>query len=245
MFDPDELTEDAPPFSTDAEPPTPTPTVDEDDESFDPDLEVSAEIVAAMLESEPTEAPPTEAPNVDGPAVTALENEVLRAVDQLGDRLDQRLSGLQAQFERELRAEASRERVVDRLHAELQEYKQDLLFKVQRPIFVDLIQLHDDVGKMAEAQGGDGEAVRDTLGSIQIALEDVLYRQGVEPFWSEGELFDPRRQRAVTTLPTDDPALAKTVAQRLRPGFQAGEKIVRPEIVTVYVHKAGPRSGED
>ena len=63
-----------------------------------------------------------------------------------------RLDAIQAVLEREQRAEATRERVIDRLHAELQEYKQDLLLKVQRPIFVDLIQLHDDIGKMIEAR---------------------------------------------------------------------------------------------
>ena len=78
--------------------------------------------------------------------------------------------------------------MIDRLHAELQEYKQDLLFKVQRPIFVDLIQLHDDIGKMIEARpASDDEpdravAVRGILESIQVAIEDILYRQGVEPF---------------------------------------------------------------
>ena len=63
-------------------------------------------------------------------------------------------------LEREARAEATRERVVDRLHAELQEYKQDLLLKVQRPIFVDLIQLHDDIGKMIEARPAVGRRTR-------------------------------------------------------------------------------------
>ena len=70
----------------------------------------------------------------------------------LGEQLTRRLDSLQAILEREQRAEASRERVVNRLHTELQEYKQDLLLKVQRPIFIDLIQLHDDIGKMIESR---------------------------------------------------------------------------------------------
>ena len=144
-------------------------------------------------------------------------------------------------FDREVRAEATRERIVDRLHAELQEYKQDLLLKMQRPIFIDLIQLHDDIGKMIETQPGDdpdrSAAMRGTLESIRAALEDTLYRQGVEPFQNEGELFDPRRQRSVTTVPTDDPERNKTIAARLRPGFQAGDKVIRPEIVVVHVFK--------
>jgi molecular chaperone GrpE len=170
----------------------------------------------------------------------------LDAVAGLGDRLSQRLDAIQAFLEREARAEANRERVIDRLHAELQEYKQDLLLKVQRPIFVDLIELHDDIGKMIEARAAvDAEpdraaAVRGILESIQVAIEDILYRQGVEPFAAEGDAFDPRRQRAVATVATDDPAQNKWIAARLRKGFQAGDKLIRPEIVSVYTLRPPP-----
>ena len=84
----------------------------------------------------------------------------LDAVALLGERLARRLDAIQGLLERDARAEATRERVVDRLHAELQEYKQDLLLKVQRPIFIDLIQLHDDIGKMIEARPGRGRRRR-------------------------------------------------------------------------------------
>ena len=61
------------------------------------------------------------------------ETSVRDAVKEMGEDLGKRLDALGSVFERELRAEATRERVIDRLHAELQEYKQDLLLKVQRP----------------------------------------------------------------------------------------------------------------
>jgi molecular chaperone GrpE len=173
----------------------------------------------------------------------------LDAVSRLEDRLGRRLDSIQSILERESRAEANRERVVDRLHAELQEYKQDLLLKVQRPIFIDLIQLHDDIGKMIEARPGvevDDDrnlAVRGILDSIRVAIEDILYRQGVEPFTADGESFDPRRQRAVATVATDDPAINKAIAARLRKGFQVGEKVIRPELVSVYTTRPSATAG--
>jgi molecular chaperone GrpE len=188
-----------------------------------------------------------EVPAPQGMAVGPdLGHGLEQTIGRLGDRLSQQLEAIQTVLERESRAEATRERVIDRLHAELQEYKQDLLLKVQRPIFVDLIQLHDDIGKMIEArQDGESEpdraaAVRGVLESIQVAIEDILYRQGVEPFAAEGDAFDPRRQRAVATVTTDDPALNKTIAARLRKGFQAGDKLIRPEIVSVYTFRSPP-----
>ncbi|OJW27045.1 MAG: nucleotide exchange factor GrpE [Planctomycetales bacterium 71-10] len=195
--------------------------------------------IADDLEAEEPEPATEPEPADEPPPFAALAGEIHDALGRLGAQVQERLAGLQAQFDREVRAEASRERIVDRLHAELQEYKQDLMLKVQRPIFVDLIQLHDDVGKMAAAQPADAEGFRGTLESIQTALEDVLYRQGVEPFRVDGDAFDPRRQRAVTTVPTPDPDLARTVAARLRPGFQSGDKVIRPEMVTVYTAQRG------
>ena len=175
------------------------------------------------------------APRDQAPA--AAPAEVLGAVRALEATLTKRLDALQTLFERELRAEATRERVVDRLHAELQEYKQDLLLKTLRPVFVDLIQLHDDIDKLIDAQAdAEGEVARllGLMRGFQQAIEDILYRQGVEPFTTDEPGFDPRRQRAVATAPTDDPALARTVAARLRKGFRAGDKVIRPEIVSVY-----------
>jgi len=94
------------------------------------------------------------------------------------------------------------------------------------------------VGKMIAAQGaGESNAAYSTNSSLPDvcqAIEDILYRQGVEPFRGESEDFDARRQRAVTTIPTDDPALARKVASRLRAGFSAGDRLIRPEIVSVY-----------
>jgi molecular chaperone GrpE len=181
------------------------------------------------IATEPDE-PPAEAPH-------------FAAIEALGEGLHRKLDALATAFDREIRAEATREKVVDRLHAELQEYKQGLLLGILRPVFVDLIQLHDDMGKMIAAQPEpEGETARllQLIRGFQQGVEDILYRQGVEPFAEVGDAFDPRRQRALSTVPTDDPALNKQVAARLRPGFQAADKVIRPEMVTVFAHKPAP-----
>jgi molecular chaperone GrpE len=179
-------------------------------------------------------------PRARAEAPAADSTRVVEAIRALEGALGKRLDALQTLFDREIRAEATREKVVDRLHAELQEYKQDLLLNTLRPVFVDLIQLHDDIDKLIHAQdNAEGEVARllGLMRGFQQAIEDILYRQGVEPFTGDGPTFDPRRQRAVATVPTDDPALAKAVAARHRKGFRAGEKVIRPEIVSVYALK--------
>lgn len=174
------------------------------------------------------------APSV--PDVEAMA-DLFQAIGQLGGKVDR----LQVAFDRELRAESSREKVVDRLHAELQEYKNDLLLKITRPIFIDLIQLHDDMGKLASSLEDD--PAKGILQDVQQGIEDVLYRQGVEPFQVDEETFDPRRQRAISTVATDDPEQNKRISSRIRPGFSSGEKVIRPELVSVFSFKrsdAGP-----
>lgn len=166
--------------------------------------------------------------------------DLIAAVGDLAGRMERQLEGLQTRFDREIRAEATREKVVDRLHAELQEYKQDLLLNTLRPVFIDLIQLHDDIGKVAVAgpEASPAEArLIDLMRGFQQGIEDILYRQGVEPLEIVGVQFDPRRQRAVSTVPTDDPERNKQVAARLRKGFASGDRVIRPEIVSVYALK--------
>jgi molecular chaperone GrpE len=205
--------------------------------------ELGLEVIEGLAEEEQVKTErPVRVQNQDRDTTTDAPG-LLDAIQGLSEQLGGRLDLLQTTFERELRAEAMRERVVDRLHAELQDYKQDFLLKVQRPIFIDLIQLHDDIGKMIDSRVPAGAApersaeVRGILEPIQTAIEDILYRQGVEPFALEGTEFDPRKQRAVSTQSTDDPALNKTVAARLRKGFCAGEKLIRPEIVAVFTFR--------
>src|SRR3954451_15597348 len=185
----------------------------------EPSAEVAAEgtFVAPAPPYESTAPEDAQAAGSDpGPPCTTRTGldltPALEAVAAFGAVFERRLDGLQMLFEREVRAEATREKVVDRLHAELQEYKQDLRLTVLRSVFIDLIQLHDDIGKMVTAQPpGEGEAgpevrrLLDIMRGYQQGIEDILYRQGVEPYIQDGETFDPRRQRAVATVPTDDP----------------------------------------
>jgi molecular chaperone GrpE len=202
------------------------------------ETEIAFVVPAPAYESIATDVSPEADPF--GPDRSEVPDRVSEAIAALGEGLNRKLDALSTLFDREIRAESTREKVVDRLHAELQEYKQGLLLGILRPVFVDLIQLHDDMGKMVAAQGEpEAEVARllDLIRGFQQGIEDILYRQGVEPFTVADDAFDPRRQRALSTVPTHEPSLNKRVANRLRKGFQAGDKVIRPEMVTVYSHK--------
>ncbi|MDX2036226.1 MAG: nucleotide exchange factor GrpE [Isosphaeraceae bacterium] len=206
------------------------------------------ELASADLSEQPASAASVPVPDPVEPDTQNSLPFILEAISVLDLAMQKRFDQIQATFEREVRAESTREKVVDRLHAELQEYKNDLLLNTLKPVFIDLIQLHDDIGKIVAAHGGtnstaDPAQLIELMRGFQQGIEDILYRQGVEPYQSTEESFDPRRQRAFATVANDDPALGKRVAERLRKGFQAGEKIIRPEIVAVYAVPKPPADG--
>jgi molecular chaperone GrpE len=180
-----------------------------------------------LLANEPPDAlQADESPPLNGDASALLR--------ELGDRLDR----LAVQFDDKIRADAGREAIVERLHAELQEYKSDLVLQVLKPLLLDLIALHDNLGKALEAAGEDGGPLRQRLEEFRTEVEDALYRQGVERYETPGDAFDPRRQQALKTLPAPVPELEGRVAERLRPGFSRGERVLRSERVVVFVKPA-------
>ena len=88
------------------------------------------------------------------------------------------------------------------------------------------------------ARAGADVAINDLerTPAAEAVLEEIR-ALGREAVLVEGDAFDPRQQRAVATVPADDPAQNKTVAARHRKGFRAGDRVIRPEIVSVYAVK--------
>jgi molecular chaperone GrpE len=58
---------------------------------------------------------------------------------------------LKEDFETKAKYDESKDRLIDSLHRELQLYREGLHFKILRPVFIDLIAMHDDLGKLIES----------------------------------------------------------------------------------------------
>lgn len=181
------------------------------------------------LPASPGSSTPCQVKNADG-------------TQELIARLVEEIAQLRTTFDEKIKHDHGRETVIDRLHSELQEYKADLMLKVLKPVVLDLINLHDDIGKIVAAHhAGQGEPLLLKLvGSFQSDVEDILYRHGFEAFTTDNPEFDPKRQRALRTLATVDASLDRRVAERLRKGFRYQDRIIRPEMVAVYTYKPAP-----
>lgn len=173
------------------------------------------------------------------PVASALEPASLLAVVE---RL------VQDGFERVARAldekhslDRFREGQVDRLHAELQAYRADLVGRAVRPALQSMIRLHDDLSKVLEALAREDpakvtpERLLKLLAGFHDDVELALDHNGVRTFRADVELFDPKRQKVLRTIETADAAQVGRVAARLRPGFEHGDAIIEKERVAVYV----------
>lgn len=181
---------------------------------------------------------------------TYLENEdtdedmgqPLPYIDKKLDEIQEQMTHLENEFQSKLKYDSHKEKMIDKLHKELQEYKSDILKKYLRSIVMDIIQMIDNIRKLTHHYGmqvpseSDPEKLLKLLESIPSDLEDLFYRQGVTPFTCGGKTFDAGRQRILRTYDTSDKSKDKTVAESLRPGYEWEGKVIRPEMIAVYVY---------
>lgn len=168
----------------------------------------------------------------------SAEPEIQRGIQQVLEAIQ----SLRHDFETKIKYDETKERQITLLHNELQEQRQGLHFRILRPLLLDLIALYDDIAKLLESTAEESLTAnqsRRNLESIQQSIEEMLRRNGVEPFTVEGDAVSIERQRVLKVLPTSEPLLDKKIAQRLRTGFSFEGRVLRPEWVEVYRYTDG------
>jgi len=165
------------------------------------------------------------------------------SVELLLDRshtLENAFGALRGEIERKALDDNSREEMIDRLHAEVQEYKRGLLDQALDPIIRGLIQIHDHIGQSAYGTSTSASAdlpseTVELLESIRTELEDLLTIHGVDAFVEDGDVFIAGRQRALSA--TEEPPSAESagmISRRVRSGFEKGGVVLRPENVELF-----------
>ncbi|GIJ27000.1 hypothetical protein Vqi01_21620 [Micromonospora qiuiae] len=159
------------------------------------------------------------------------------------ERLLGEIRKLQTSFDAKIRYDESRERSIQSMSDEIAAYRENRAQLQLRPLLMDLITLYDDLTRV----GGASDCAPGTakiLGEFRDAVEQTLARYGVEPFTTAGEAVDRSRQRVISVLAGDEPSHDRKIAQRLRPGFQWHDQVLRPEWVNVYRYTAPSSSAE-
>ena len=143
---------------------------------------------------------------------------------------------LETLFTKRLAYDEGKEKILDKLHAELQDYKSDLYAKLTRPIFYDIAVVLDDIRKVRSGLDPEKQVDSDSLiESIAESLICLLDKYEVLPFNSEaGTKYDATKQRMVKTQCTTDLAQVGLVAESVSAGYLQKEQIIYPEKIIAY-----------
>lgn len=208
---------------------------DETEQLIDNSILESQSMEKVVQESSPTLNNFTER-NEELPEEPELSEN--KSVEDFAEVL-KKLNRLEHNFETKIKYDEHKQTVIDRMHTELQEYKNDVLLTLTKPLFMDLIKLYDDVPKISRSLHNDAglESLHDLEREVQDYILEILEKYDVYLFKELEDIFNPRSQQAIRTTPTSDQENVRKVTTRLRPGFKRDEKILRPEGVEVLVYK--------
>lgn len=237
-------------------PPLPTSHEDQEPPQFTPPVE-PADGVPQPAPDEPAAEPSQ--PAVDAPQDTP-EQEVATdagcscpgecdcaAVQAMIAEMQSRLNALDAKFDEKIYRDGRKDEMFDKLYVELERYRKDIYSKMLKPLITGLVMFLDDLNRTVERIEGKDDAGERALTTLKEHvpedLLDLLMENGVEPYCTEGDVFDPHTQRSMSVENTADPALDKHIAKRLRSGYRWNGTTLRPETVVIYKYVA-PQPGE-
>jgi molecular chaperone GrpE (heat shock protein) len=167
------------------------------------------------------------------------------------DEIKQQLDALAKAFESKIKYDEHKNKIIDELHQTLQENRQGLLQKYVHRIFMDVLKVVDDIRKFSAHYNTNRlseEATDKFLNFLELTasdLEDLFLWEGISPYVCEGSYLDITRQRVTNKIPTEDPAKDKLIAERIRPGYEWNGKVIRPEIVSVFVYQNNVSAEEE
>ena len=102
----------------------------------------------------------------------------------------------------------------------------------KREVLLALLEVMDDFDRALLHVGEAPDAVADGFRLIRQRLSDVLHANGVTPFDSEGEPFDPTVHEAMTVIDSDGEE-SGTVYTEHRRGYFINGELLRPARVAV------------
>ncbi len=210
-------------------------------EDFNVEVNKSPQEEEAVTNANETEVPQT--PETAEPAAeevsTTLSDEpdVHQLLAEIA-ALKEQNELLMKKFDTKIAQDEHKARLFDKMYDELQSYKTDLYAKMLKPFILSTISVIDDTNTFIGRLGdGDAEKAEQYLRSLPEDLADILEANGVVLYEDESEKFNPRTQRAVKQVPTDNPELENTIAKRLRKGYNWNGVNLRPEFVWIYKFK--------
>ena len=157
-------------------------------------------------------------------------HQILEAVEKLNQAFDQKV-----------KVDKGKDEMIKTLKDEVAAYQKGNMTKVIDTMSLDIIQLADGIRKTAAvyekreySEENYKKLLRVVKGMYQ-DLQDVLYREGIEPYSIEGHEVDARRQTIIASVPTDDEKRNNLIAARAGEGYAREDgSVLRRERVKIF-----------
>lgn len=172
--------------------------------------------------------------------------------ETIGTILSRQISELKDLFNQKIANDEYKDQLFDKMHAELVKYQQGSIDKMIDDMAMDVILLSDNTKQVIDAYK-DSEPTKENyikllnqFQGISDELEDILFRQSIEPYSVEDDEFDPRKQRVIGKVPTDKKELNNKVASRGVVGYEKDSgQVLRRENVRIYKYQPEESSSKE
>ena len=180
--------------------------------------EPAAEEIPAPAEPAPAETESAPAAGVSAAELDALTERFAALTAANAAQTAEELSGIRSKLTEMDARVSSLRRLADmhqdiekKLNDEINEYKDNFYRRIVNPILVEFFEIQEDMH--ADALSAD-ESAAALLNSHVDAITRTLRHYGVTvETVSVGDTYDPRIHKPVRAVPTEDPALDKTIAK--------------------------------
>ena len=128
-----------------------------------------------------------------------------------------------------------------RLQAEIENFRKRQQRLAEERILADrervlrsFLRVADDLERALNADGVDGDSLRQGVDLTHQALMRILDQEGAEPIEALGQPFDPAWHEAVGTVPNGHAGVEPdTVVEVVEAGYRMGDRLLRPARVIV------------
>lgn len=171
---------------------------------------------------------------------TEFKNEEKRILIEITN-IDKKIDNLNKLFLRKIQSVEFEKETTDKLHKELQVYKNDMYFQFVKPFIMDLINIRESMRKGLKnfSEKTEEEKLKffeSYIEEIQIILENndiEIYQTDKE----ENRNVDMKKQKIMKKIVTSDETLHGKIYNISSNGYMYKEKVISPEKVEVYVYK--------
>ena len=178
------------------------------------------------------------------------EDQKTDVITECLQELTSKIDHMNTLFVQKIAYTAHEEKIVDKMHAELQKYKQDMYSQLVRPILLDIIEMRESILRMSSNFAARPEGEQDiplkTFSDYAFDAQEILEKNNISIYKSkEGDDFIAIKQKVIKKIITPLEELHGKIAESLSNGYEYLGKTISPEKVGVYVYQKSENKNKE